>query len=113
MIDEALKLVGGAQPAPVQEPVSVGWQRRLKFPAVPGAVPLWQQCSAQEAMLMFERSPLHEYREVFTAPPAQPADHFAGGGKPIQAAHQCHWRQSDDDSPDTWEGTCGSTKENE
>ena len=35
-------------------------------------------------------------------------DAFAGGGKLIQATHQCHWWQSDDDSPDTWEGTCGA-----
>ena len=40
---------------------------------------------------------------------AQPADHFATGGKPMQTAHQCHWVQTDDEhSPNTYQGTCGA-----
>jgi len=90
------------QPAPVQEPDCVSVPRDLVGAA----------CAAIEGKRDAPKT-LEQLRRYTTgylsAPPAaQPADHFAGGGKPTQATRQCHWRQSDDESPDTWEGTCGA-----
>lgn len=46
-----------------QEPA--GWQRRLKF-STNGQVHQWELCKTSEATDAFERSPHHEYRQIFT-----------------------------------------------
>ena len=45
------------------------YQRRRKFPATPGEQPAWDHCSSGEATGHFERSPYHEYRPLYAAPP--------------------------------------------
>lgn len=51
------------QAQPQQEPA--GWQRRLKF-STNGQVHQWELCKTSEATDNFERSPHHEYRQIFT-----------------------------------------------
>lgn len=46
----------------------VAWQRRIKYPSIPGDVPQWEPCPSKEATGHFERSPLHEYRPLYASP---------------------------------------------
>ena len=47
----------------------VAWQRRLKYPQAPGAIPQWEECSLNEAVGHFEKQPGYEYRPLYAHPP--------------------------------------------
>lgn len=61
--DFAYQLAMYLQSQAQQEPA--GWQRRLKFSSN-GQVHQWELCKTSEATDAFERSPHHEYRQIFT-----------------------------------------------